>query len=135
MLKTIKKSIFFFICCCIINLTIVGEKAAFGMNLEILLISNQRLTLSPLLTQSAKTMQYLVTLYLEPPQNSLEAVKQLSGIEGLDIDEEYGLVPISPKRHLYVIRVKGDLDPNHLMSIQPAVKGVHGDIIVSPYDP
>jgi hypothetical protein len=77
-------------------------------------------------------MQYLVTLHLQPPNNSLEYVKQLSGIRELEIDENYGLVLISPKRELYVIRVTGDLEPNHLMSIQPAVKGVHGDVKVAP---
>jgi hypothetical protein len=78
-------------------------------------------------------MQYLITLYLEPPNNSMEYVQQLSGIRDLKIDANYGLVPISPKRNLYVIRVIGDIDANHLMSIQPAVKGVHGDIKVEPF--
>lgn len=79
-------------------------------------------------------MRYLVTLQLESPNNSLEYVKQLSGIRDLEIDEDYGIVPISPKRNLYVIRVTGDVDANQLMSIQSAVKGVHGDIKVEPFD-
>lgn len=79
-------------------------------------------------------MQYLITLYLEPPNNSMEYVQQLSGIRDLKIDANYGLVPISPKRNLYVIRVIGDIEPNHLMSIQPAVKGVHGDMKVEPFN-
>jgi hypothetical protein len=79
-------------------------------------------------------MQHLITLHLEPPNNSLEYVKQLPGIKDLEIDENYGLVLISPKRNLYVIRVSGDINPNHLMSIQPAVKGVHGDTQVRSFN-
>lgn len=79
-------------------------------------------------------MRYLITLELEAPNNSLLYVKQLSGIRELEIDEDYGLVPISPKRNLYVIRVSGDLDTNQIMSIHPAVKGVHGDVKVEPFN-
>jgi hypothetical protein len=85
-------------------------------------------------SKPSETMQYLITLHLQPPNNSLQYVKQLSGIRELEIDENYGLVPIAPKRDLYVIRVCGDLDPNQLMSIQPAVKGVHGDVKVEPFN-
>lgn len=80
-------------------------------------------------------MQYLVTLQLEPPQNSLEQVKQLSGIQDLEVDEEYGLVLISPKRHLYVIRVSGAIDSDQLMAMQPLVKGVHGEVKIAPIEP
>lgn len=80
-------------------------------------------------------MQYLVTLQLEPPLNSLEQVKQLSGIQDLDVDEEYGLVLISPKRHLYVVRVSGEIDSDQLMAMQPLVKGVHGDVKIAPIEP
>lgn len=74
----------------------------------------------------------LITLHLQPDENRLQDIKQLSGLEELDIDEEYGLVVISPKRNLYTIRVLGDLDAEKLMSIQPKVKGVYADLRVSP---
>ena len=80
----------------------------------------------------ARKMRYLITLNLSPPNNSLEYVKQLDGIKDLEIDEDYGLVLISQKRDLYVIRVSGDIDSQKLMEIQPLVKGVHGDIKIAP---
>jgi hypothetical protein len=80
----------------------------------------------------ARKMRYLITLNLPPPNNSLEYVKQLDGIKDLEIDEDYGLVLISPKRDLYVIRVSGDIDSQKLMTIQPLVKGVHGDLKIAP---
>lgn len=79
-------------------------------------------------------MQHLITLELYPPNDSLDAVKQLAGIKALEIDETYGLVLISPKRHLYVIRVLGEVNLDQLMSAQPAVKGVYGDVKVEPFE-
>lgn len=84
--------------------------------------------------QQARAMCYLITLNLPPPNNSLSDVRQLDGIKDLEIDENYGLVLISPKRNLYVIRVSGHIDTQSLMAIQPLVKGVHGEIKVAPIE-
>jgi hypothetical protein len=86
-------------------------------------------------SRQVNTMRYLVTLRLEPPGNSLQYVKRLPGFKDVEIDEAYGLVLISPKRQLYTIRVSGDLDAEQLMSKQPEVKGVHGDVKVSTFGP
>ncbi len=82
--------------------------------------------------KQVRTMRYLITLHLSPPNNSLNYVKQLDGIKDLNIDEDYGLVLISPKRDLYVIRVSGEMDSQKLMAMQPLIKGVHGDIKIAP---
>jgi hypothetical protein len=82
--------------------------------------------------KQVRTMNYLITLHLSPPHNSLDYVKTLDGIKDLNIDEDYGLVLISPKQNLYVIRVSGDVDYQKLMAIQPLVKGVHGDVKIAP---
>ncbi len=74
----------------------------------------------------------LVTLYLLPGENTMEYVKQLPGLEKLDIDKDYGLVVISPKRNLYTIRVLGEIDAEKLMSTQPKVKGVYVDLKFVP---
>lgn len=80
-------------------------------------------------------MQYLVTLQLDQPTPALDQVKQLPGIKDLSIDDAYGLVAISPKRHLYVIRVSGEVNPEQLMALQPLVKGVHAEVNISPFEP
>ncbi len=77
-------------------------------------------------------MRYLITLQLLTDENTLESVKTLPGLKELKIDEDYGLVLISPKRNLYTIRVSGDLDSDTLMSVQPKVKGVYADVKVAP---
>jgi len=76
--------------------------------------------------------RYLVTLHLLPGENTLEYVRELRGLKDLKIDEEYGLVLISPTRNLYTIRVSGDIDSDKLMSVQPKVKGVYGDVRIAP---
>ncbi len=80
---------------------------------------------------------YLITLYLVPPNNRLEHVKQLfrtlRGLEGVTLDERYGLVLISPKRNLYTVRMTGELDPIRLPSLHPdLIKSVHGDVRIGP---
>ncbi len=80
-------------------------------------------------------MRFIIKLHLLPNENTLEHVKQLPGLKDLEIDIEYGLVSISPKRGLYAIRVIGDIDPDKLIAKQPKVKGVFGDIKVIPIKP
>lgn len=77
-------------------------------------------------------MRTLVTLKLLEHENSLQFVQQLPGLTELEIDKDYGLVLISPKRKLYTIRVKGVVDAERLMSIQSKVEGVYGDARVAP---
>lgn len=78
-------------------------------------------------------MSYLVTLELVPPHNTLEHVRALPVLRELMIDAPYGLVSISPKRNLYVVRVNGPIEPDRLMTV-PQVKGVHGDARISAID-
>lgn len=75
-------------------------------------------------------MNSLITLHLLPPYNTLEYVRALPVLEDLPIDVGYGLVPISPKRNLYVVRIEGDFDREALIAV-PAVEGIHGDVRVS----
>lgn len=74
---------------------------------------------------------YIIKLKLAQPNNTLEHVRHIRGLDGLDIDEDYGLVSISPKRDLYVIRVSDDININKVR-VLPEVKGVYGDVIVAP---
>jgi hypothetical protein len=79
--------------------------------------------------------RYLVTLELTSDQSSLEYVKELPGLANLQVDEKFGVINISPKENLYVIRVSGELDPEQLMSNQPQVKAVHGDAKIGAMKP
>jgi hypothetical protein len=79
-------------------------------------------------------MRCLITLQLSPPNNTLDYIRGLPGLSDLAIDESYGLVAISPKRGLYVVRVSGDLDEAALSAVTE-VRGVHGDVRIAPIDP
>jgi hypothetical protein len=78
-------------------------------------------------SNEATMKRFLITLNLLPGENKLQHVKQLTGLKELDIDADYGLVAISPKRNLYAIRATGDIETNKLLSIQPKVKGIFAD--------
>jgi hypothetical protein len=78
-------------------------------------------------------MSSLVTLELPPPSNTFEHVRNLPVLKELAIDVPYGLVAISPKRHLYVVRINGAIERERLMAV-PQVKGIHGDPRISATD-
>ncbi len=75
-------------------------------------------------------MNSLITLHLLAPNNTLEHVRALPVLRDLPVDIDYGLVTISPRRNLYVVRVEGEVDRDALLAV-PAVKGIHGDVRIS----
>lgn len=77
------------------------------------------------------TQRSMVKLELEPGEASLSHVRGLEGIKDLNVDEDFGLICISPKRRLYTIRIDGNVDRDTLMAVQPRVKGVYGEMKVS----
>jgi len=78
-------------------------------------------------------MSSLIVLSLSPDEANLNYVKNLPGLKELNIDDNYGLVLISPKRGLYAIRVNGEIDLEKLRAIQPKVKGVYPDTPIAPF--
>ena len=76
---------------------------------------------------------YTIKLQLVPPNNTFDYVRRIHGLDELNIDEDYGLVSISPKRGLYIIRVLGDIDINRIRAL-PEVKGVYGEVRIAPID-
>ncbi len=76
-------------------------------------------------------MPHLITLQLTPPRNTFSHVRGLPVLKDLAIDTAYGLVPISPRRGLYVIRVSGEIDETAVLGV-PEVKGIHGDARIAP---
>lgn len=79
-------------------------------------------------------MQQIITFQLSPPNNSLSYVQSLPAMSEVEIDESYGLVQISPKRQLYVVRVSGPIDQDSVLAI-PEVKGIYGDVNIAPITP
>jgi hypothetical protein len=80
-------------------------------------------------------MRYLITLHLEPPDNTLAQARALLEPFGLKIDTDYGLVLISQKRGLYVVRIHGDPRDAESAALTEEVVGVHGDVKIAPVEP
>ena len=76
-------------------------------------------------------MRYLITLRLAPADATLKHAQTLLEPLGLSIDTRYGLVAISPKRSLFVVRVEGEVNEDALNALAEVV-GVHGDIKIAP---
>jgi hypothetical protein len=80
-------------------------------------------------------MRYLITLRLDPHNATLAHARALVEPFGLKVDTDYGLVSISPKRGLYVVRVDGDPGDADSVALSEEVVGVHGDVKIAPIGP
>ena len=78
-------------------------------------------------------MHSLITLKLTPEDCALEHVESLLQPFGIKVDSDYGVVMISPKRRLYVVRAEGEVDAAQL-KILPEVVGVYGDPKIVPIE-
>lgn len=76
-------------------------------------------------------MLYLITLKFTNTEATLARAQDLLEPLGLMPDSDYGLIMISPKRGLYVVRVEGDINNEQLLAL-PEVVGVHGDSRIAP---
>ena len=79
--------------------------------------------------------KHLLKLRLSPGEASMDVVRKLEGISDLSIDEDYGLICLSPKRRMYSIRVLGPIDQDQLKDKQPRVLGVFGEVKISTIHP
>jgi hypothetical protein len=80
-------------------------------------------------------MRYLITLRIEPPDATLAHVQAALEPSGLTVDTDYGLVSISPKRGLYVVRADGNPEDADSAALAEEVVGVHGDVKIAPIEP
>lgn len=76
-------------------------------------------------------MSIMVKLELEGPKPTLDDVLSLPGMSGLDVDHAYGLVCISPKDRLYVVRVFRLDNLDKRMQLSPEILGAYGDMRIS----
>jgi hypothetical protein len=76
-------------------------------------------------------MAVMIKLDLPATATTLEAVKQLPGLQGLALDSRFGVVSISPREHLYVVRVDSVDDLEQRRALSPEILGVYGDVRIS----
>jgi len=73
-------------------------------------------------------MFMMIKLKLLPPFNTMKAVRDLPGLKDLVFDSIYGLVLISPKDSLYVVRTPSSIDNRKARkSLSPEIIEFYGD--------
>lgn len=75
-------------------------------------------------------MTVMIKLHL-PNSSSLEMVQQLPGLKDLALDSRFGVVPISPKESLYVVRTEAVSDLELRKQLSPEILEVYGDVRIS----
>lgn len=75
-------------------------------------------------------MTVMIKLHL-PISSSLETVQQLPGLKDLTLDSRFGVVPISPKDGLYVVRTEAVPDLESRKHLSPEILEVYGDVRIS----
>ena len=76
-------------------------------------------------------MAAMIKLQLPDEAADFEAVKQLPGLQGVDLDGDNGLVCIHPRKQLFVVRAGSvsRLEERRLLS--PEIVGGYGGIRIS----
>jgi hypothetical protein len=72
----------------------------------------------------------LVTLELQPSDADFDAVKRRLALNDDEVDADYGLVSISPRRNLYVVLV--DPEAAARFADSSLVKRVSADVQIEP---
>jgi hypothetical protein len=76
-------------------------------------------------------MATMIKLRLPGPARDLAAVQALPGLAGLELDPKFGLLNISPRDSLYVVRVAAVDDLDRRRALSPEIVGAYGDIRIS----
>ena len=78
-------------------------------------------------------MAVMIKLKLQAPNPSLQDVLDLPGMRGLQVDEAFGLICISPKDQLYVVRVQEIDNLEGRRKQSPEILGAYGDVRIAPF--
>ena len=76
-------------------------------------------------------MAVMIKLRLSDKGNDLDSVRALPGLDGVRLDERYGVVPINPRESLYVVRTDEIDDLDRRKELSPEILGAYGDIRIS----
>ncbi|MEM9275460.1 MAG: hypothetical protein AAGA80_21210 [Cyanobacteria bacterium P01_F01_bin.143] len=79
-------------------------------------------------------MPVMIKLKIIKPNPTLGYVRSLPGIKGLDIDQSYGLICISPKKNLFIIRAKEIDNVEERKEASPEILNVYNDVRISTFE-
>ena len=78
-------------------------------------------------------MAVMIKLRLPGAPGDLASVQSLPGLADLTLDPEFGVVPISPRDSLYVVRTDFVDDLDHRRQLSPEILQTYGDLRISSY--
>jgi len=76
-------------------------------------------------------MAVMIKLRLPRPTRDFESVQALPGLADLPLDSRFGLVSISPRDSLYVVRTDRMDDLDRRRRISPEIIEAYGDVRIS----
>ena len=76
-------------------------------------------------------MAVMIKLQLPEPIKDLASVQTLPGLSDLTLDPEFGLVAISPRDSLYVVRTDFVDDLERRRQLSPEIIQAYGDVRIS----
>jgi hypothetical protein len=74
----------------------------------------------------------MIKLRLPGPERDLESVQALPGLANLTLDPGFGLVLISPRESLYVVRTDHVDDLDRRRRLSPEIIEAYGDVRIGP---
>ncbi len=76
-------------------------------------------------------MAAMIKLQLPDEAADFEAVRRLPGLDGVDLDTDYGLVCIHPRKRLFVVRADSVSELEERQELSPEIVGGYGDVRIS----
>ena len=76
-------------------------------------------------------MVAMIKLQLPDETADFEAVQQLPGLQGVNLDCDYGLVCIHPRKQLFVVRAEAVSRLEERRELSPEIVGSYGDVRIS----
>src|SRR4051812_4952478 len=77
------------------------------------------------------TMATMIKLRLPTSSADLARVQSLPGLADLPLDPKFGVVPISPRESLYVVRTASVDDLDRRRRLSPEILEAYGDVRIS----
>jgi hypothetical protein len=77
-------------------------------------------------------MAAMIKLRLPAGPHDLSEVQALPGLAGLRLDPKFGIILISPRDSLYVVRADAVDDLERRRGLSPEILGAYGDVRIAP---
>jgi len=81
--------------------------------------------------ESQTAMSVMIKLQLSEDERDFNPVQALGGLDGIQLDADFGLVLIDPRKSLYVVRAAEIDNVDARKKISPQIIDAYGDVRIS----